>query len=65
MGENEYGDTEIQLVQQQQVPYSRLEGKWGSGLGMGDETSPGRTRDFCGIFHLGELQLGNELCSVN
>lgn len=46
MGENEHGDIQIQPVQQQQIPYSRLKGKWGEGLGMGDKTSPAKTEDF-------------------
>lgn len=46
MGENEHSDIQIQLVQQQQIPYSRLKGKRGEGLGMGDKTSPARIRDF-------------------
>lgn len=46
MGENEHSDIQIQLVQQQQIPYSRLKGKRGEGLGMGDKTSPARIKDF-------------------
>lgn len=70
MGENEHGDIQIQLVQQQQIPYSRLKGKWGEGLGMGDKTSPARTKDFWDkreIYHFRELKkiaTGGELCSV-
>lgn len=63
MGENEHSDIQIQLVQQQQIPYSRLKGKRGEGLGTGDKTSPARIKDFrdkCEIIDLSFQRAGKD-----